>query len=204
MHEVLPGVFHWRTFHQRINHEVDSYLIAATRPAVLIDPRVPEEGVDWFQQHGPPEQIYLTNRHHYRHSEQFVEALGVRVWCHLEGLHEFQEHQGVEAFAHGDKLPAGIQALKVDVLCPEETALLIPHAGGILAIGDAFIQDGDSFGFVPDQFMGDEPLAVKKGLSSALRGLLERDFDHLLLAHGEPCIGGAREKLRGFLDGLKL
>jgi hypothetical protein len=32
-----------------------------------------------------------------------------------------------------------------------------------------------------------------------LRGLLTRDFDHLLFAHGEPLIGGGRAALRRFL-----
>ncbi len=33
-----------------------------------------------------------------------------------------------------------------------------------------------------------------------MRGLLTRDFDHLLFAHGEPLIGGGKAALRDFLQ----
>src|SRR5919109_1619763 len=49
MQEILPGIFHWITFHEGIEQDVHSYYIAATDPAVLIDPRIPAEGIQWFQ-----------------------------------------------------------------------------------------------------------------------------------------------------------
>lgn len=202
MQEILPGIYHWTTFHEGIQEQVHSYYIAATDPAVLIDPRVPGEGLDWFQAHQPPRHIYLTNRHHYRHSDQFQTAFGARVWCHKEGLHEFTQGQSVEPFHHGDELPGRILALAVGVLCPEETALLVPRCGGILAIGDAIIRTDDFLGFVPDPLLGDDPQAVKRGLREVFLRHLERDFDHLLFAHGEPWIGGAKTELRRFLEGL--
>jgi hypothetical protein len=44
-----------------------------------------------------------------------------------------------------------------------------------------------------------DPAAVKTGLKQAFRGLLERDFDHLLFAYGEPLIGGGKAALRAFI-----
>ena len=32
-----------------------------------------------------------------------------------------------------------------------------------------------------------------------VRGLLERDFEHLLFAHGEPLVGGGKSALRDFV-----
>src|SRR3569832_2423394 len=69
MKEILPGVFHWKTFHEGIQAYVHSYYTNATDPPVLIDPRVPAQGIEWFAAHGAPQHVYLTNRHHYRHSE---------------------------------------------------------------------------------------------------------------------------------------
>jgi hypothetical protein len=92
--------------------------------------------------------------------------------------------------------------LEVGVLCPEETALYFPPSGGILAIGDAIIRYRDALGFVPDELMGEDPDGVKRGLKRVFLGHLERDFDHLLFAHGKPWIGGAKEGLRRFLEGL--
>jgi hypothetical protein len=203
MKEILPGVFHWTSFHEGIGEDVHSYYLAAIEPAILIDPRVPAEGTGWFSAHQEPRHIYLTNRHHYRHSGQFEEVFGARVWCHREGLHEFTRGELVNPFEHGDELPGGIQARRVGVLCLEETALYIPLHGGILAIGDAVIRYGVELGFVPDSFMGDDPEAVKRGLRQILAGFLQdRDFNHLLFAHGNPLIGDAPQALSRFLQGL--
>lgn len=200
MQEILPDIHHWTTFHEGIGARVHSYYIACVSPAVLIDPRVPAEGLAWFEGHPPPRHIYLTNRHHFRHSDQFRQAFGVTVWCHRAGLHEFSASEAVKPFEHGDRLPGGIMALAVGVLCPEETALRIPCAGGILAIGDALVRNGKAIGFVPDYLMGDDPEAVKRGLIAVFKGHLRRRFDHLLFAHGTPWIGGAKEGLRRFLE----
>ena len=203
MQEILPGVFHWTSFHEGIQAYVHSYYISATEPAVLIDPRVPAQGLTWFEAHQPPQHAYLTNRHHYRHSGRFAERFGTQVWCQREGLHEFTRGEQVTPFDHGDTLPGGVLALAVGVLCPEETALYIPVDKGILAIGDAIVRYGGKLGFVPDAYMGDDPDGVKRGLQAVfLRHLKEREFDHLLLAHGKPWIGEAKKGLQRFLEGL--
>ena len=162
----------------------------------------PAAGMTWFENHKSPQHIYLTNRLHYRHCHQFIQAFGTEIWCHEAGLHEFTEDEPVKGFAHGDELPGGILALEVGVLCPEETALHISHAGGVLAIGDALVRFDDELGFVPDHLMGHNPEGVKRGLRDVFSGHLQRDFDHMLFAHGKPWIGGAKTGLRTFLEGL--
>ncbi len=201
MKEILPGMFHWKTFHKGIQAFVHSYYINATDPAVLIDPRIPAQGIEWFAAHGAPQHVYLTNRHHYRHSGRFVARYGVRVWCHKDGLHEFTQGEKVRGFSHGKELPGGILALKVGALCPEETALYLPLNGGLLSVGDAIVRNRGKLSFVPDEYMGNNPKSVKRGLRKAfLEHLREREFDHLLFAHGAPWIGGAKDALRQFLE----
>lgn len=202
MKAILPGVFHWKTFHPGIGAYVHSYYLSATDPPVLIDPRVPAEGIEWFARHGAPRHIYLTNRHHYRHSDRFEARYGAQVWCHKDGLHEFTRGEKVRGFAHGRELPGGILALKVAALCPEETALYLAANGGLLSIGDAIVRARGRLGFVPDEYMGDDPEAVKRGLRKAfLKHLREREFDHLLFAHGAPLVGGAKQALGKFIGG---
>jgi hypothetical protein len=200
MEEILPGVFHWTTFHEGIEQDVHSYYINSTDPAILIDPRVPEEGINWFEKYKTPKHIYLTNRHHYRHSGRFNKAFRAKVWCHKDGLHEFTKGELVTPYKHGDKLPGNVFALEVGVLCPEETALYIPVSDGIISIGDAIVRYDDELGFVPDYLMGDDPEGVKNGLRKVFLSILETEFDHLLFAHGEPWIGGAKKGLRRFLE----
>lgn len=198
MQEILPGLFHWTTFHEGIGEQVHSYYLP-TRPAILIDPRVPHEGLNWFAGRPPPAHIYLTNRLHYRHSDRFCKAFGAAVWCHRAGLHHFARNRPVRGFEHADELPGGITALEVGVLCPEETALYWPEQGGVLFIGDAIIRVDDALGFVPDELMGDDPQGVKRGLQAVFARHLARKFDHLLFAHGEPWIGHGKAALAGFL-----
>jgi len=52
---------------------------------------------------------------------------------------------------------------------------------------------------VPDFLLGDDPEAVKAQLRERLAALLDLEFDTLLLAHGEPVVGGGRDALRRFL-----
>lgn len=201
MNEILPGVFHWATLHERIGQEVSSYYLSGPEGAALIDPQVPEEGLAWFETRKPPRNIVLTNRHHYRHSDRFITAFGCTVWCHRAGLYEFSHGEVVQGFDFGDRLPAGIEAVLVGSICPDETALFIPWARAV-AVADGLTRhpaDGP-LAFVPDFLMGDDPPAVKRGLCAAYAQLLARDFDHLLPAHGRPWIGGAREALRDFIE----
>jgi hypothetical protein len=203
MEEILPGVYHWTSFHEGIGEKVHSCYLPTLQPAILIDPRLPAEGISWFAARPPPRHVYLTNRHHYRHSAQFEQEFGSQVWCHRDGLHEFTRGERVFPFAHGDRLPGGIEARPVGVLCPEETALHIPLHGGMLAIGDAIVRYGEELAFVPDELLGEDPQAVKQGLKRAFSALLQQgDFEHLLFAHGQPSIGDGPAGLRRFLHSL--
>ena len=87
--EVLPGVLHWTTHHEGIGTQVHSHF--AVESAALIDPRVPDGGVEEVAQYGRPERILLSNRHHLRHSERFADEFGCPIRCHEAGLHEFDD-----------------------------------------------------------------------------------------------------------------
>lgn len=204
MKEILPGVFHWTTYHEGIGQDVHSYYVSDAKPAYLIDPRVPAEGIGWFRKQNPPENIYLTNRLHYRHSKRFGAYYGAEVWCHEAGLHAFGRDKKVTGFGNGHELPGGVLALKVGVLCPEETALYIPLGKGILSVGDAIIRYDGELEFVPDYLMGDDPEGVKRGLKKVFTSHLKLDFDAMLFAHGEPLLRGAKKELRRFLKEIEI
>ncbi len=196
MKEVLPGVFHWTREHPKISVEVSSYGLADER--VLIDPLIPEAGLDAIPVE--PKHILLTNRHHYRHSGVLAEHFGCKIWCVEQGLHEFKQGEQVEAFKFGETLPCGIEIVEVGSICADESALYIARNGGILALADGLVRMAGPLSFVPDEYMGDDPDSVKRELRASLAKLLDREFDHLLLAHGPPWIGGAKQALREFVD----
>jgi hypothetical protein len=196
MKEILPGVMHWTREHPKIKFRVSSYYLPEER--VLIDPLIPEEGIDAFPT--APEHVLLTNRHHYRDSDELRERFGCKVHCVDQGMHEFADGKTVEPFRFGETLPGGIEALEVGVICPDETALLIPRGEGILAVADGVIRMGDGpLAFVPDSLLGEDPAKIKDGLKKAYGRLLDRKFDHLLPAHGMPWIGGAHGALRDWI-----
>jgi len=199
MIEIAPGLWHWTARRESIGTDVSSYYLESER--VLIDPMIPPEGLAWLERHGAPEHAVLTNRHHDRDAWRLRDAFGCTVHCIRNGLYELEGRGPVEAFEFGDELPGGISVHEVDAICPDETALFIPrHRALACADGVARWRAGDELQFVPDSLM-DEPEQTKRGLCEAYRRLLDLDFDVLLLAHGEPVVGGARDALRAFVDG---
>jgi hypothetical protein len=197
MNEIAPNIFHWTAVHPNIGIEVSSYLLADS--GTLLDPLLPPEGLEWFDGDRRPRQVVLTNRHHLRHSESFAEAFAVPIACHEAGLHEFSGGPDVKGFAWGDELAPGVIALEVDAICDEETALRIDSGDGFLAVADAVV-NYDGLGFVPDQYIGDDPPAIHRAIREAYGRLLDEPFDSLLLAHGPPIVGGAKEALRRFVN----
>jgi hypothetical protein len=195
--EIAPGIWHWTSDHSRWGIVVHSYFLPEER--VAIDPLASSEIVERLGELGPPTDVLLTNRHHYRSSGELAERFGATVHCVREGMHEFTKGEAVEPFDFGDELPGGVVAHRVGAICPDETALHVP-ARRALALADGAIraEPGRPLGFVPDQLM-DAPEQTKEGLRAAYRALAEElDFEHLLLAHGEPFVGDGREALRAF------
>jgi hypothetical protein len=194
--EVAPGIWHWVELHPRIKIPVSSYYLPAER--VVIDPLAPSDGLDFFDEHGQPTDVLLTNRHHYRSSGEFARRFGATVRCVREGMHEFTHGEQVEPFEFGDELPGGIVAHRVGAICPDETALHIP-AREALALADGAVrgEPGGPLSFVPD-FLMDDPETTKAGLRESYRRLAELEFRHLLLAHGEPLVGDGRAALAAF------
>jgi hypothetical protein len=190
MDEIAPGVWHWTALRETIGSQVSSYYLAEER--VAIDPMLPAERPDWFR----PDNVLLTCRHHDRESWQ----LGCAVWVAAQGAYELDGRGEIRTYEWGDELPGGVVAHEVDSLSPDETALYSP-AHRALAVGDGVIRHGQDgpLGFVPDRFM-DDPDGDKAGLRAAYRRLLDLDFDLLLLAHGDPVVGGARTELGDFLQ----
>ncbi len=196
MDEILPGLWHWTTTHERWGILISSYWLAAER--VIIDPRVPDEGMEWFGEAGPVAAL-LTNRHHYRHAGLFAERFGTRVLCTRAGIHEFTHGEVVEPFDPGDVLPGDALALEVGGICPDETALLL-RGHRALAVADGLVrmpEDGP-LGFVPDQMM-DDPPGTRARLVEAYARLLDEDWDALLPAHGLPIATGAKDAVRRFV-----
>lgn len=198
MLEILPGVHHWAALHDGIGVRVSSYYVEPA--AVLVDPKLPEEGLDAFSGLAKPQQVVLTSGHHSRDAGAFADAFGCVIRApreaatRLDGILEF------EPYGQGEELAPGITGLEIGRLAPDEGALHLAIAEGAIVFADALNHYGDTLAFFADDLLGDDPPAVKLALTQAFEGLLaQHAFDHLLVAHGDPIIGGAKAALRAFV-----
>ena len=197
MDEILSGVRRWTAIHPNHGMKVGCHWVPAA--AAVIDPLLPpDEGLEPFR-HDPPTVVLLSNRHHLRDGPRFKQEFGATIRCPELGLHEFGPEVEVEGFAFGEEVAPGIEALEVGAICPDEAALLIVQARALL-VADGLVHYGGRLRFVPDGLLGDDPEDVKRGLRQAYSRLLDRDFDNLLFAHGDPLLGGAKEALREFCN----
>jgi hypothetical protein len=178
---------------------VSSYYV---EPAgVLIDPKVPEEGLDALAGRVRPQQVVLTSGHHTRDAQRVAEAFGCVVRASPEGRERIGDALETQEYADREELAPGVRALRIGVLSPDEYALHLTATEPALALADAVLHYGGALGFPPDPLLGDDPQAVKDGLKNRLRGLIESEvqFDHLLFAHGDPLLRRGREALREFV-----
>src|SRR3954454_25354061 len=198
MRELRPGLFHWTTFHEGIGAPVSSYYV---EPAVaLIDARVPDEGIEAaFAERETPQQAIVTIGLHMRHADRFAEAFGCPVRAPAEARDRLGPDTQFEPYRGGDEVAPGITAIQIGHLCPDEYALHVAHGPGAISFADGLMRYAETLSFVPDNLIGGDTERVKAGLSDAFRALLERDFDDLLFAHGEPLVGGGQAALREFL-----
>ncbi len=197
--EVLPGILHWSGPHPNHGAVVHSHFLTEQR--VAVDPIAVDGIVPALERAGGVEQVLLTNRHHLRGSEDLVAAFGASLRCPRPGLHEFEtpESPVVIGYGWGEELAPGVTSHVVDAISPDDGALHIAVGPGALAFADAVVADEQGLGFVPDSLM-DDPAGTKAGILGSVRGLLELEFDALLLAHGAPVPAGGRRALASFVE----
>jgi hypothetical protein len=198
MQEILPGLYRWTTFHEDIRADVSSHYV---EPAgALIDPRVPDDGLDAFTGLTTPQQVVLTSGLHVRHSDRFADAFGCVVRASPEAIERHGGALDARVYEDGDEVAPGITAIHIGALAPDEYALHVDIDGGAICFADALVGYAGTLGFFSDSLLGDDPAAVKSRLRDAFSGLLTRDFEHLLFAHGDPVIGHGKTALRRFLE----
>ena len=204
MDELLPGIWHWTTFYDSIGMEVSSYWV---EPAgIVIDPMVPPgDGLEWWDGRDlHPQQVVLTIGLHWRHSEQFVERWNIPIRVPRPSLERYDgtdRTAKVEPYEWNDEIAPGVTAVEIGGIAPDEAALHIAHGDGVVAIGDGLlrVRGGAPLGFMPDSLLGDDPEAVRKDLRDSYNGLLTREWDTMLLAHGDPIPSGARQALKDLM-----
>src|SRR5215216_366520 len=204
MDELRPGIWHWTAFYDSIGQDVSSYWI---EPAgIVVDAMIPPGGgLEWWEDRDvKPQQLVLTIGLHWRHNEQFADRFGIPIRVPAPALERYQgtdRADKAETYEWGDEIAPGVTAIEIGGIAPDEAALHIAHGDGAVAIADGLlrVRGGAPLGFMPDMLMGDDPETVKADLRDSYRGLLTREWDTMLLAHGDPISSGAKRALKDFL-----
>jgi hypothetical protein len=194
MNQVVPGIYHWTVYHEPIGAPVSSYFVPSA--GVVIDPKVPGEGFDALPD--TPQQIVLTSGHHRRDAERFADELGIPIRASRQAGDHMVGEVAIDPMSDGDEVAPGVTYVHIGKLADDEGALHIAVDRGAIAFADALNRYEGVLGFFPDELLGGHPDRVKEGLKDSFRGLLEREFDHLLFAHGDPLVGGGKSALREF------
>ena len=189
----MPGILHWQACHPQIGIDVSSYLLVES--GTVLDPILPEgEGPGWIGY--PVQRIVLTVRHHLRSAGEF----GVPILAHETGLDEFEgTGLAVQGYEAGDELARGVTVLPFGRICPDDAVLKIDSGAGVLAFGDGLVHYNGALGHPPDQYIGDDPEAIKADIVDGLIALADEHFDAMLFAHGTPVSSGGKQMLREFL-----
>jgi glyoxylase-like metal-dependent hydrolase (beta-lactamase superfamily II) len=200
--EIATGLWCWSAPHPEWKPEdveggqgweqvVTSYALAADGGLVLFDPLVD----DWtaldglVEDHSAP-AILVTILWHARSSREIFERYdGTELWAHEPAAEWVDERTRVtNTFNVGDELPGGVEAVPMRRI--EEIAFWLPSHNSVV-VGDTILRHGERAALCP-------PTWVRKDESfeparEAVRELMERKPERLLLTHGGPTDPSALE-----------
>jgi len=217
--ELRPGLWRWTARHPEWtpeeggpdgwDAEVGCIYSEAPDAVVLIDPLVPGEDAErdrfWraldhdVARLGRPVAILLTTHWHERSAgavrDRYAEGPGAEIWAAPSFATELAV-TGVRAFDSGDPLPGGIEALGTSR--PGQLVYWIPEHRALVP-GDVLLGDGGGgLRVCPDSWLkGPEaPTEVRQ----ALRALLDRPVEMVLVSHGDPVLDEGRAALAKALE----
>jgi glyoxylase-like metal-dependent hydrolase (beta-lactamase superfamily II) len=210
--EIAPRLWHWTAPHPDWKPSsrgkdglgwdeiVSSYALVADGALVLVDPQVPADPADsarfWealdrdVEGRGAP-AIMISIHWHARSAQEIAKRYeGSTVWAPAGSPKG--KIPSTDIYAAGDRLPLGIEAHDLGRL--KEVVLYLPSHRA-LVFGDVIL---DGVRICPESWLGKR--VTRKDAADALRPLLDKDFELLLLTHGGPVTDGAREKLERALE----
>ncbi len=192
MDEILSGIHTWRWFSEPHGYNFNGYLIHDARGNLCIDPVDPgPEVADEIASAGVA-RILLSNRNHTRAANEVRARTAARTSIHPDdAVHA--RGQGAEI---DDELNVGdavgpLTVVGVPGKSPGEVAFHWPERR-ILLVGDAVIGNPPGRCGLLREAVMDDPARLRQ----SVRGLLDLDFDTLLMGDGTPIVGSAQAALR--------
>ena len=191
MREIVDGILTWSWFSEPHGYDFNGHLIRDPGGNICVDPVEPTEGdLEAIVGEGVT-RILLTNRNHSRAANRIRASTGARTAIHADDAdHARSQDTDIDdALTVGDRF-GPLEVVGAAGKSPGEVALFWRDRG-ILIVGDAIIGSPPGrCGLLPERVM-DDPARLR----SSVRGLLDLDFDTLLVGDGESMLGDAKARL---------
>ncbi len=189
--DVAPGLWLWRQPHPAWEEgsdweaEVASFAVESRGEAVLLDPLAPPPGARavWDRIEAlAPRTVVVLKPDHTRDVDLFVRWYGATAYGPQLYWRDAVPETELEPVQPGDELPGGLRALH-DGRGTQETPLHLPEQRALVFADALAAVDGTLR-------VWHTPWHEERVLP-ALRALLDLDFEHVLVSHGEPVHGRA-------------
>ena len=196
MREIVPDVLTWSRPSERHGYDFNGHLLRHPMGNLCIDPVAPDHSVlDRLAAAGAT-RVLLTNRNHTRAANLLRDRLGARTAIHPKDAdHARGEGADIDdTFEAGDRI-GPLQVVGVPGKSPGEVALFWEERR-LLIVGDAIIGNPrGACGLLPETVI-DDPARLR----TSVRGLLDLDFETLLVGDGVSILAGAKARLRELVD----
>jgi hypothetical protein len=208
--ELLPGLWRWTARHPEwhpgeFGKDVAAFAVKAGEDLLLIDPLLPSEPDRVHEliesQLGGRLAILITIPYHVRSSEElwkrYRRDAETAIWGHPRLARRLEDDSGFVPMDPETDLPGGVTAHAIGKPRRFELPLHLPSHDA-LAFGDAIAEVGDG----DLRMWSNEPVDdhwrawYRDAFAPTLEPLLDLDFEHVLVTHGEPVLGAGREGLR--------
>jgi hypothetical protein len=210
--QLTDGLWRWTARHPEwhpgeFGSEVASFALLAGDETILIDPLLPPDPQPVLHliesQLADRLAILITIPYHVRSSEQIREHFHrdaeVTIWGHRACAKRLSRKAGFHAFAPGDELPGGAEAFRIGKPRRFEAPLLLPSHSA-LAFGDAVAEVDGKLVVWSGERVDDKVTAFyRERFNPTLKPLLERDFDRVLVTHGQPVLANGKAELKAAL-----
>jgi glyoxylase-like metal-dependent hydrolase (beta-lactamase superfamily II) len=198
MREILKDVFTWSWYSEPHGYDFNGYLIRSEDGNLGIDPvSMSDEVLEAITALGIA-RILITNRNHTRAANRLRAATSAPTAIH-ESDAGYAEAQGAlidGALEPGERI-GPLNVIAVPGKSPGEVAFHWP-VRRILVVGDVVVGDPPGhLGLLREAVM-DDPARLRQ----SVRGLLDLDFDTLLLCDGVSILGAAKLEMKALVDGF--
>ena len=189
--EVVPGVWRWHVWDDRIDFESDAHAVSDRTGTVLIDP-LPLRDVA-LKRLEPIIAICLTAACHQRSAWRYRRSFGVQVYA-PDGCRAMDEEPDVR-YRVGEMLPGGLKAIHTPGPEQAHYGFWREQSPAVLFCPDLIMREADGdLAFIPAEYH-DDPAATR----DSVRRLLDLPFDVLCMDHGAPITTNPHAELRKLL-----